>query len=83
LKEELNLDAYYYSFHATGVKEIDLILCAIATSGKAYHTTSEWQDTPYFEYPNCKGRSPNDWMQNAANSAAECIRELRNDNNNS
>ena len=38
------LSAYYWTFEPTGVDEIDAILEAIATAGKMFHNTSEWDE---------------------------------------
>jgi len=66
------MDAYYYSFEPTGVKEIDRILSAVACAGKAYHHTDSWHESPYNgEAPEGHvGRFPVEWIQNAANDAA-------------
>jgi chromosome segregation ATPase len=68
---DLRMDAYYYGFASTGAELIDRILSAVACAGKAYHYTESWdEDTPPYE--DCfKGKCPVDWMQNAANDAAE------------
>jgi hypothetical protein len=69
MSDELRMDAYYYGFTPTGVREIDLILSAVACAGKSYHHTEDWNDDgsapPYLE-----GNSPVEWIQNAANKAA-------------
>ena len=67
---ELRMDAYYYGFEPTGVPEIDRILSAVACAGKAYHNTSDWQNgcKPYAGHV---GGTPVEWIQNAANDAAE------------
>lgn len=77
------MDAYYYGFYETGVKEIDLILSAIACAGKAFHSTENWTDylygkpskSPYND--KLIGETPVDWIQNAAKNAAEKINELK------
>lgn len=69
MSDQLRLSAYYYSFEPTGVREIDLILCAVAWAGKAYHHTDSWQEDTG-EYPNCVGKTPIEWIQNAAIGAA-------------
>jgi hypothetical protein len=43
-EEKLRMDAYYYDFTETGVRCIDEILSAVATAGKGYHHTSDWND---------------------------------------
>ena len=68
----LRLDAYYYEFDQTGVREIDVILSAVACAGKAAHHTEdwgEWVNNPE-RYGPFRGPSPVDWIQNAANDAA-------------
>ncbi len=65
--EQLNLYAYYYSFEPTGVIEIDRILQAVASAGKAYHNTDQWIEPAY------DGKSPINWIQNAANDAAKAL----------
>lgn len=70
---ELRMGAYYYGFYPTGVREIDEILSAIATAGKWAHHTECWSDDEGGE-PEAEhlvGKSPVDWIQNAANRAAE------------
>ncbi len=59
--------AYYYSFDATGVPEIDSILKAIARAGKAYHHTEDWNDIPY---SSSGDDTPVQWIQKAADAAA-------------
>ncbi len=65
----LRLDAYYYGFTETGNRAIDRILSAVACAGKAFHGTESWNDetTPF---PGHVGKTPIDWIQNAANDAA-------------
>lgn len=74
MNEHTPLDAYYYGFASTGQKDVDLVLSAVACAGKAYHNTSEWNDES--EYPPHEGKTPVEWIQNAANKAAARIREL-------
>lgn len=38
------LNAYYYSFEATGVPEIDAILGGVGSAGKGYHHTEGWDE---------------------------------------
>jgi hypothetical protein len=67
----MNLQSYYYSFEPTGNREIDLILSAVANAGKYFHHTENWfDDAPYKSDDDLKGRTPIDWIQNAANEAA-------------
>lgn len=63
------MNAYYYGFRPTGVEAIDRILCAVASAGKAYHHTDEWAHGEC-EYADCVGKTPVDWIQNAADAAA-------------
>lgn len=67
--EPLRMDAYYYSFKPTGVREIDLILSAVACAGKSYHHTESWNEEAC-EREGLSGTSPIEWIQNAANEAA-------------
>ena len=67
---ELRMDAYYYSFTPTGVREIDLILSAVACAGKAFHHTQNWQNDAYHT-EDFQGSNPVEWIQNAANEAAK------------
>lgn len=59
----MRLDAYYYSFEATGVIEIDRILSAVATAGKHHHHTEDW------------GEEEEQAIQDAANDAAKALTE--------
>lgn len=68
------MNAYYYSFDPTGVPEIDKILSAVACAGKAFHHTESWGDE--CEWAPHTGNSPVEWIQNAANEAAEKCRSL-------
>jgi len=68
----LRMNAYYYGFDPTGVVEIDRILSAVACAGKAFHHTDQWQEA--CEWPPCVGASPVEWIQNAANAAADTMR---------
>lgn len=74
--ENLRMDGYYIGFGKTGVKLIDRILSAVACAGKAFHHTECWTDeTPAYEEV-FRGKSPNDWIQCAANDAADLIRAI-------
>lgn len=71
------MNAYYFGFARTGVAAIDCILSAVACAGKAYHNTECWSDecAPYG--PQHRGNDCVEWIQNAANDAAEAFRRLR------
>ena len=73
-KTKLRMDAYYYGFEETGDRAIDELLSAIAHAGKAYHNTEGWNDELYSDYsehyPHLQGETVTDWIQNAANRAA-------------
>lgn len=75
-KRPMKMDAYYYGFCFTGVREIDVILSAVACAGKAYHHTESWNDecSPYHELH--RGSTPADWIQNAASDAAVALTAL-------
>lgn len=76
MNDELRMSAYYYGFKPTGVREIDLILSAIACAGKSYHLTEDWNDdTNGPDY--LVGRTPVEWIQNAAVDAAREIEAMR------
>ncbi len=71
----MRMDAYYYGFDPTGVPEIDRILSAVACAGKAYHHTESWGEEMTYGTPNGapdghEGKTPIEWIQNAANDAA-------------
>jgi hypothetical protein len=72
--EELRMDAYYYGFSQTGIREIDLILSAVACAGKAFHHTESWNDE--WEYEPHEGATPVAWIQNASEKAAAEIERL-------
>lgn len=65
---ELRMNAYYYGFTPTGVREIDEILSAVACAGKAYHHTDNWADSDKDE------PSWADLIQEAADRAAAKIK---------
>lgn len=64
MPENLRMNAYYYSFEKTGVREIDEILSAVAMAGKGYHNTDDWQDD------GDRGYSYIELIQEVANRAA-------------
>lgn len=72
-KEELRMEAYYYSFTPTGNIEIDQILSSVAIAGKAHHNTAAWAD----EDSNYGNGSLVDLIQNRANEAAKQIDALK------
>ena len=39
---ELQMNAYYYSFHRTGTLAVDRVLSAVAVAGKGCHHTADW-----------------------------------------
>lgn len=68
----MNLQSFYFSFEPTGDETIDLILSAVANAGKYFHSTERWaEDAPYKSDDDLRGRTPLDWIQNAANEAAQ------------
>lgn len=74
MPDEPRMSAYYYGFDPTGIPEIDKILSAVACAGKAFHHTDSWTDES--EWPPHAGKTPVEWIQNAANEAAEKWRAL-------
>ncbi len=73
----MKLDSYYFSFESSGDSKIDLILSAVANAGKYYHSTENWGDEALYKSDDdLKGRTPIDWIQNAANDAAAHIDEV-------
>lgn len=67
----MNLQSFNFSFEPTGDKDIDLILSAVANAGKYFHSTEHWNDeAPYKSDDDLKGRTPIDWISNAAIDAA-------------
>ena len=67
---ERALEAYYYSFDPTGVREVDGILAAVALAGKSYHHTQDWNEVDGDE------ESLTDCIQRHAGIAAERFRAL-------
>jgi hypothetical protein len=70
MQPKLRMDAYYFGFSATGVREIDEILSAVACAGKAYHHTERWNDADEGEW------SYAELIQHAATRAAARIADL-------
>lgn len=66
----IRMDGYYISFGRTGDPAIDRILSAVACAGKAYHLTQDWNEEcePYESVH--RGKTPVEWIQNAADDAA-------------
>lgn len=71
MSDDLRMNAYYYAFGRTGVRSVDLILSALAHAGKGYHHTEDWNDSDPGDWGPFRGPSYVDWIQNAANDAAE------------
>lgn len=69
----MRMNAYYYGFEPTGVEEIDWILSAVASAGKAFHSTDQWQDK--VEYGVFENESPQDYIQRMADNAAKVWKE--------
>jgi hypothetical protein len=65
-----DLNSYYFSFEKTGNEKVDNLLYAICRAGKAFHSTSQWNDDVGEMYENVKGDTPIEWIQNAANDIA-------------
>jgi hypothetical protein len=74
--KSLRMNAYYYSFDPTGVREIDVLLSAVACAGKAYHHTDGWTEESGCYEDAHRGARPVDWIQNAADDAAAAFRAL-------
>lgn len=73
--EPRRMDAYYYCFKPTGVDVIDKILSAVAWAGKTFHHTQEWRHHLGYGFDDHEGDNPVEWIQNAANAAAQQIRD--------
>lgn len=73
------LNAYYYSFDATGVDAIDELLSAVAYAGKRYHGTDMWTE-PTEDEDGKPGPSSVDEIQMAAQRAAAQLAEARAEN---
>ena len=69
--EPVEFHSYYFTLKATGVREIDDILSAIALAGKCSHSTDDWSDPR----ANLNGKSYIDLIQEAANHASEAFRK--------
>ncbi|CAG9225662.1 hypothetical protein [Burkholderia vietnamiensis] len=67
------MDAYYYGFSPTGIAIIDRILSAVACAGKSFHHTEDW-DNHCTPYEHLRGETVTDWIQNAANDAADALK---------
>jgi len=66
MPEKLRMNAYYFGFDLTGIREIDEILSAVAMAGKGFHHTDSWGDN----LEHLDGKSYTDIIQEAANRAA-------------
>ncbi|AYB69621.1 hypothetical protein SEA_KALAH2_134 [Mycobacterium phage Kalah2] len=71
LDPDARMQAHYYGFEPTGLAVIDRILSAVATAGKRYHDTSEWND-PWSD----EEMTQEDCIQMAAEESAERVRLL-------
>ena len=69
----MRMNAYYYGFEPTGVVEIDRILHAVACAGKSFHHTEDWNEEASTR-EHLRGICPVDWIQNAANDAANTMK---------
>lgn len=67
----MSIDAYFYSFDATGVEGVDKILRAVASAGASFHHTEDWTDK--IEW--LEGKSYIDLIQEAANELAASIKQ--------
>lgn len=65
---------YYIHFEPTGVTEVDRVLSAVGLAGKMYHHTEMWNEDDADYGPIRKGESPVDFIQRAANDAADTLR---------
>jgi len=75
--DDIRMDAYYYGFSKTGERSVDVLLSAIACAGKAFHSTEDWL-SDCRTYEEChRGKTPVEWIQNAANDLAKEIKERR------
>lgn len=76
----MRMNAYHYGFTPTGIDPIDKILSAVCCAGKAYHHTEDWNKDNSAGIGFAEGftgPTPVDWIQNAANEAAELFRKQR------
>lgn len=74
---DIRMDAYYYGFDKTNVDCIDELLSSVACAGKAFHHTEEWMEEASAYGEHTIGKTPIDWIQNAAIKAAKEITSLR------
>lgn len=77
MNEKLKLQAYYYGFSETGVRSIDLVLRAVSAAGKLFHHTDQWTSEINYPVENVRGPAPVDWIQNAADDAADAYKKLQ------
>ena len=73
----MRMEAYYYEFKPTGVELVDRILSAVASAGKSYHHTEDWNESGAGKEGFLRGDTPIDWIQNAAHDAAVAMTDLQ------
>jgi len=74
---ERKLYGYYYGFDATGVEEVDAILEAVGTAGKAYHLTEDWCEPLSSDFRNLKeGESCAEGIQRVASEGAALLLKI-------
>lgn len=57
--------------------ELGGVLSAVACAGKAFHHTESWNEEIGEMYEHLHGQAPSEWIQNAAQAAADEILRLR------
>lgn len=65
---------YYISFESTGCEPVDEVLRAVACAAQNYHSTEYWRDADH------ESHSHLDWVQFAAQSAADEVEHFRVEN---
>jgi hypothetical protein len=73
---ELRMSAYYYDFEPTGNPHVDNILSAVAWAGRAFHHTDQWTEESDPRESSHRGRTPVEWIQNAAIDAAAALNSV-------
>ncbi len=71
MPETLRMNAYYYSFEPTGCYAVDKILSAVASAGKGFHNTEDWNDLM------SDGTTVVERIQEVANQTAYAIEKMR------